>query len=340
MDPQQLVTSGCQRRINTSQFNKDNVSTLYDACRTYQCYIFSEHKIQEHLNDSTCHRLGRGTYGRCYLVDSPPSCPEKWVIKCVNNDKIAVQSLVQEIQLLSVLKQVKGIQRLVGVCPEQFAIVTQYAGQTLEATLNTFSQKDRVNILYQVVRTLMGIHTQDWVYLDLKTNNVCVKKLADGSLKVTFIDFGLALRHGDSHTFPEGTVCEHVAPEILYGHCNTFAADVYSLAVLIPRLLIIVPGHIASWVIQAKHPHCGIRPSLCELEHKLKTCLNQWDKPQCHPCGNSYRARPTFQPSSSTHPPSSQPSRGIKRRNNDQFSLDNIMSDITQTFEEKKQRCN
>ena len=94
-------------------------------------------------------------------------------------------------------------------------------------------------IAEQLADALQYIHNQNVVYCDLKPKNI----LYDNNI-VTLIDFGGA--YCDDFDFsPQGTP-PYMAPEIILGHSPTVTADVYSLGVLLYRMLTgMLPAGIA-----------------------------------------------------------------------------------------------
>ncbi|XP_063597904.1 uncharacterized protein LOC134774423 [Penaeus indicus] len=99
-------------------------------------------------------------------------------------------------QLRTVFRENKGIQNLVGICPEELCIATEYAGQTLDHYLQgRLSLQHKYSVLRQMCTILGTLHHHGFVHNDLKPQNICVKVSALGP-EVTFIDFGLTLLAG------------------------------------------------------------------------------------------------------------------------------------------------
>ena len=82
-----------------------------------------------------------------------------------------------------------------------------YSGSTLEKwKTKLVSKKKRndfmVKMLRQIILGMKKIHKAGYTHNDLKTDNICVTKSADGSFKFTLIDFGMCSKIaslGDSY---------------------------------------------------------------------------------------------------------------------------------------------
>lgn len=106
-----------------------------------------------------------------------------------------------------------GIQRLVGLCPDELAQVTHYGGPTFDQR-SDLSLKQKVCIGIQIAKSCDGVHAAGFSLNDIKENNVCVS-MTSAEPVVTIIDFGKALVNGTTMALPcqreEGV---HYAPEI------------------------------------------------------------------------------------------------------------------------------
>ncbi|ROT63332.1 protein kinase [Penaeus vannamei] len=135
------------------------------------------------------------------------------------------------------LRAVEGVQRLVGLCPRRFVLVTQYAGPDLDVYLQQTEvlPQQRVSIALQVAKISRAIHSHGLVHNDLKGNNLCVRP-TPGGLEVTAIDFGMTFKTGSQLTFTDDPT-KHYAPEMCGGGLgeSTSATDVYSVGFLWPR---------------------------------------------------------------------------------------------------------
>ncbi|BBM84346.1 protein kinase domain-containing protein [Candidatus Uabimicrobium amorphum] len=176
---------------------------------------------------------------------------EVWLVKDRENDtqkvyKCATQEqqekwIGKEILLLRRLQH-KNIVSLQAIHQENFAFTMPFV------TENTLWKKlkegpvqieELYTIATQLADALQYIHHQNVVYCDLKPKNI----LYDCDV-VTLIDFGGAYCDGFDFK-PQGTP-PYMAPEIILGHSPTATADVYSLGVLLYRMLTgMLPAGIA-----------------------------------------------------------------------------------------------
>lgn len=89
----------------------------------------------------------------------------------------------------------------------------------------------------QILLGLAAIHRQGLLHGDMKSDNI----LVDAADKVTIIDFGLARdvsvpRNDDDARTLSGTP-EYMAPEVIRGGDATFAADLYSVGVILYEMV-------------------------------------------------------------------------------------------------------
>ena len=108
-------------------------------------------------------------------------------------------------------------------------------GRTLEARLaaeGPLPVNDVVTVVAQVCRALNAVHEGGVVHRDVKASNVI--DTTDG--RVVLVDFGTGHVHGDGSSAPAGTPL-YLAPEVLRGGAATPRSDVYSVGVLLYRLL-------------------------------------------------------------------------------------------------------
>lgn len=131
--------------------------------------------------------LGEGACGEAYV-----NSEEKLVVKFSFDYKSYCLALNEAIALTS-LKEVAGVQRLVGVCLERALIVSLYAGPILNDLFHPdvlLLPEEWVDLFIKIVETFRAIHAQKYVHNDIKDNNICVRR-TPGGFEVTVIDFGL-----------------------------------------------------------------------------------------------------------------------------------------------------
>lgn len=188
-----------------------------------------------------------------------------WVYKEIDTGALEVE----EIHFLTMLKEVKGIQKLVGICPENNSLLTEYAGPSLNNV-----KQDRQFVL-QVTRQIAGIidrlSSLNVYHNDIKSHNICVSSKPEG-YEVTLIDFGLASTTNPTFdqefTKKEIETYFWIAPEILQNQCSSPASDVYGVAhaleVFYPKILDSIPL-LNSWIRRSKSTEIHKRPSIHEI---------------------------------------------------------------------------
>ena len=92
-------------------------------------------------------------------------------------------------------------------------------------------ENGRIQLLLQLLTTLIYVHRCGIIHRDLKPGNV----LVDGQGNVKVLDFGLALTPGTA-PLPSGTLA-YMAPELLRGGTATVASDLYAVGLLAYELL-------------------------------------------------------------------------------------------------------
>ena len=80
------------------------------------------------------------------------------------------------------------------------------------------------------------MHVQGYVYRDLKPENVLLD--ARGYVKLADLGYAKKIAKGESRTFTQCGTEEYAPPELLHGRGRTFAADWWSLGVLLYELLL------------------------------------------------------------------------------------------------------
>lgn len=109
-------------------------------------------------------------------------------------------------------------------------------GRTLEELLRThapFSADDAVEIGGQLCRAVAAVHDAGLLHRDIKATNVI--RADDG--RVVLMDFGTGRDTADAASSDLTGTPLYLAPEVLRGEPATIQSDVYSLGVLLYRLL-------------------------------------------------------------------------------------------------------
>ena len=97
-----------------------------------------------------------------------------------------------------------------------------------------------ISIAKQICEALAYIHSQGFVYRDIKPNNILLKKRGFDYF-VKLIDFGLARPLGDAYLPNEsslaGTVF-YLAPELIEGQVPDVQSDLYALGILLYEMIV------------------------------------------------------------------------------------------------------
>ncbi len=111
-------------------------------------------------------------------------------------------------------------------------------GETLSARLRRgpLPKEEALAIALQLCDGLSEAHRKGIVHGDLKSNNVILTTMADGSVRAVITDFGLARRPNASELNPFTDVLAgtpaYMAPELWKGAKPSVASDIYALGVV------------------------------------------------------------------------------------------------------------
>jgi serine/threonine protein kinase/tetratricopeptide (TPR) repeat protein len=194
--------------------------------------------------------LGRGGMGTVYLAEREEHFRQRVALKLIRRgldlDEHLLRRFVDERQILATLEH-PGIARLLdgGVTPDgaPWFAMEYVEGKPLDAWCDerTLSVEDRLKLFADVCEAVAYAHGRLIVHRDLKPSNILVT--AGGAVKL--LDFGIAklltpgaATDGDlTRTGLRLLTPEYASPEQLRGDAITPASDVYSLGILLYRLL-------------------------------------------------------------------------------------------------------
>lgn len=93
-----------------------------------------------------------------------------------------------------------------------------------------------VDIICQISSVLYYLHQSSYIYYDLKSENILIRE-QDNQPVIKFIDFGLAARGKDINNVSARGTSEYIAPEILRKEDIDHRVDLYSLGILLYKIL-------------------------------------------------------------------------------------------------------
>ena len=149
--------------------------------------VYEKHEVKA-MSDVQFDVLGKGAFGVCRKTVDPDT-KEELVVKDFNTGDLEL--MLKETKNLFHL-QMKGVQRLVGVCVDDVQIISRFAGK---AALRYFlggsvSLADGATVFLQVCQALRRMVQQGYNHNDLHEGNVCVLEGSSGPV-ATLIDLGL-----------------------------------------------------------------------------------------------------------------------------------------------------
>lgn len=191
--------------------------------------------------------IGRGGMGLVYRA-THKFLHGDWAVKVIrpelSEDAESRQRFMSEVMVLSRLRHehIIEIQTPFEECGQLYLPMEFLTGQSLEAALKTepgpWAADRAVDVIRQAAAGVGYAHRQNSPILhrDIKPGNI--QLLDDGRVKV--LDFGLARTLGEKSMTGTGKAVgtpAYMAPEVLDGKKATTRSDVYSLGVVLYRLL-------------------------------------------------------------------------------------------------------
>jgi len=197
-------------------------------------------------------RIGTGGMGDVFkAVRDDDQYRAEVAIKLMRSDvrnPLAEQRFKTERQILAQLDH-RNIARLLdgGTTPNglPYVVMELVAGEPIDQYCEShkFSTRERAQLFLQVCAAVSYAHQHLVIHRDLKPNNILVT--ADGSVKL--LDFGIAklidadplsgAKTAETVTQMRAMTLEYASPEQVSGGAVTTVSDVYSLGVVLYRLL-------------------------------------------------------------------------------------------------------
>ncbi len=119
---------------------------------------------------------------------------------------------------------------------DMFFTLEYFEGQELTYFINRMNQEKLLSLIQQISNVLYYLHLGNYVYFDLKPENLLVKE-RENSFEIKFIDFGFA------EYFPQRSVGanrgtpQYIAPEIIKHETVDHRADLYSLGIMLYEIV-------------------------------------------------------------------------------------------------------
>jgi len=110
-------------------------------------------------------------------------------------------------------------------------------GKPLDNYIGRLSEEQFLEIVKQISSVLLYLHGSCFVYFDLKFENIFINEV-DDKLLIKFIDFGFTRRVGKGIILENavGSI-QYIAPEIIKKETADYRSDLYSLGILLYKLI-------------------------------------------------------------------------------------------------------
>lgn len=206
--------------------------------------------------------IGEGSYGQVYkaenasgqvcaikIIEIPKTKEEEDSIRREYGDEETVKSFYtnlaeeyeKEIRLLDSLKEAKNIVRIYDYCKEpngvgwKIYIRMEHLQRFTEyCDVNEITEDRIVDFAFDICNALIQCEQQGIIHRDLKPENILVD--AQGTLKLC--DFGLARTMNASRgSYSVKGTFDYMAPEVFLGKKYNNQVDIYSLGLMLYRLL-------------------------------------------------------------------------------------------------------
>lgn len=198
----------------------------------YVGYTFDKYIIEEYI--------GRGPYGATYKAYDSDNRNKKVILKLM----FVPQAKLSEISGLKELEHNKGILSIIDIGYEngvQYLVEEYFNGHNLRHFLppEGVEIEHVLEILKPLSKTLDYLQEKNIIHGNLKPENILLRKnRTDGSLQLFVDDYGISKAIGATDALKVSNNVllgnlDYLPPEILENKQPSFAADVYSLGVII-----------------------------------------------------------------------------------------------------------
>lgn len=170
--------------------------------------------------------LATGGYGAVYRAERVATS-ELVAIKVINKEKDKGFTAYKEIQVSRLLKNCENVLKLQSFFEDKKNVYIVYdfidGGDIYE---KKFEMKDIKNIVKKIINALICIHRYDYVYADLKPENIMVSKDLN---KVVLVDLGSVMNN--PYNDQVGTML-YMAPETIEGRTSNTKVDNWALGAI------------------------------------------------------------------------------------------------------------
>lgn len=183
--------------------------------------------------------IGRGKYA---VVKScmDKQTKENLAAKLIKYDEETENNAKQEFEIMKTFKHDRLLGAKNGYIVQKYVVILMDRLENKElldflAEKTTASEEDASRVIAQLVETLNYLHTQNVVHLDVRPANILMSK----EFKLTLIDYGNArkIMAPNGQMVDAVGVTEFTAPEVLNFEMTHWAADMWSVGVLLYILL-------------------------------------------------------------------------------------------------------
>ncbi|GBB99717.1 hypothetical protein RclHR1_03600013 [Rhizophagus clarus] len=282
-------------KANFSNWSSGN-SEIDDLIRNCQSGTLRPNVIIEWIpydNLKNIKYLTRGGFSKIYTAGWIGGCYEEWNSKTQQLERVkrpGIQNIVlKELENFENANQrwLEEANSHLIVCNKYSAVVRCYGltknpsngnymlvmnkhdvnlREYLQQNYNQLTWKERINIIYLIIDSLYCIHKENLIHRDLHSGNILYSQLNNDWY---ISDLGFCGPADKSSTNIYGNL-PYIAPEVINGKEYTFKSDIYSIAMLIPKIIFEIPSKYKSLMEQCWDANPLERPDIGTLLKKIR----------------------------------------------------------------------
>jgi len=220
------------------------------------------------------HLLGKGSYGKVYMVQNKVD-KKTYAAKVISKN----QMITRLLGLDTLYTEIKNLRKIdhpnivklkeVFETPSSIYLIMDYVdGEELKTCLQTrgkFTEEECIPIMKNILETINHLHENKIIHRDLKLENILIPTNSTSDIKL--IDFGLSVDLTEFREAKRGGTPGYIAPEVLKAEASKIIVDpkcdMFSLGCLFYRLLTggkLFLGSTAKEVLE-NNKECYINPS-------------------------------------------------------------------------------